>query len=120
MIQIQRKIIRYIAANPGASYRAIADAVGISSTSHVRYHINHLKTSRLVDCEPGRMCTLRLASGVFVDSKGRIYQVLHRFRLCPGCGTPKQNHDDDCLLNWEPFTKAEVDWALELAKEYGL
>ena len=122
MTDRERAIIRYIAEHPGTKLRSIGRAVKIASNSNVTYHLRRLRAQGLIAYEDHRQGTLRLATGVFVNSEGEIYKLVEPYDLCPVCGHPKQNHGDGmyhvgdyeaglpCVFNWEPVTRETIDW----------
>jgi hypothetical protein len=72
----QRAIVRYIATHPGASLREIGTAVGIKTAgASIQWHTHKLRQMGVIDWEPGKARTLRVATNVFVNSKGEVFKV---------------------------------------------
>jgi len=71
----RRKIVRFIASNPGATFREIANEVGVSSTFVIRGYLVKLRADGWITYQDKRARTIQLAPGVFVNSKGKAFKV---------------------------------------------
>jgi len=76
MTRRQRSIVRYIAAHPGASYREIANGIGVKSAGYViNRQLKELRALGVITFTDGKTRTVLLAPGIFVNSKGNVLKV---------------------------------------------
>lgn len=73
--QRRRDVWQYVSEHPGYSIREVGDAMGISSTAVVAYHLGRLRDAGYVTWESGLARTLRAVVPLLSQDEGELHHA---------------------------------------------